>query len=56
MEWVFNGMVRPLFPQETATVPIIQEAGWTSGSVLTNEENGLLAPPRFEPLASKAIP
>jgi hypothetical protein len=55
MGWVFNGTVRPLFPQEIAAVPIIQEAEWVPASALTNEENSLLAAPRFETLMPKAI-
>ena len=42
MGWVVNATARPLFTRERDLVPIVQEAGWTSGSVWTGAEN--LAP------------
>ena len=31
--WVINTTPRPLYPRETDTLPIVQEARWASGSV-----------------------
>jgi len=40
-------MPRPQLSPEKDPVPIVQEAGWTSGPVWTGTEN--LAPPGFYP-------
>ena len=32
-KWVVNGTPRPFYPQGRDPVPIVQEAGWTSGRV-----------------------
>jgi hypothetical protein len=42
MRWTVNDTPRPLYPRERNPVPIVQEAGWTSGPVWTGAEN--LAP------------
>ena len=39
MRWVVDFMPRPLYPQETGRVPLIQEAGWAQGSVRKDAEN-----------------
>jgi hypothetical protein len=44
---VVNAKPRPLYPLESDTLPIVQEAGWTSGPVWRGTEN--VAPPWFEP-------
>ena len=45
MEWVFNATPRPLYPRGRDPVPIVQEAGWASGTVWTVAEN--IAPTRI---------
>ena len=40
MGCMLNATFLPLYPQETDTVPIIQEAGWAPWTVWTGEENG----------------
>jgi hypothetical protein len=42
MRWVVKVTPRPLYPREGDSVPIVQEAGWTSRPVWTGAEN--LAP------------
>jgi hypothetical protein len=37
-EWVVNGSFRPLYPRETDPIPIVQDAGWSSGPVWTGAE------------------
>jgi len=45
--WVVNATSRPLYPRETDTLPIVQEAGLASGSVwMATEKTPILA---FEP-------
>jgi len=39
MEWVVNATTRPLYPREKDAVPIIPQAGWTTGTDWTGEEN-----------------
>jgi hypothetical protein len=54
--WRVSVMPRPLFTPGKDLVPIVQEAGWTPGTVWTGAEN--LAPPGFDtrtvqPIASR---
>jgi hypothetical protein len=44
---VVNAKPRPLYPLESDTVPIVQEAGWTSMPVWRGME--IVATPGFEP-------
>jgi hypothetical protein len=37
--WVVNVTPRPLYPRERNPVPIVQEDGWTSGSVWISPKN-----------------
>ena len=37
--WQVNATSRPLYPRERGPVPIVQEAGWATGSVWTGAEN-----------------
>jgi hypothetical protein len=37
--WVVHAPPRPLYPRETHPVPIVQKAGWATGSVRTYSEN-----------------
>ena len=32
--WVLNATLRPLYPQETNLVPVVQEAGWAHQAAL----------------------
>ena len=50
---VANATPRPLYPRERNQVPIVQEAGWASGSVLTGAEN--LTPPGFDPRTDQPV-
>jgi len=43
---VLNAMSMPLYPRETDTVPILQEAGWASDPVWTAKK--VLPQPEFE--------
>ena len=48
--WVVNATPRPLYPPGKNPVPIVQEAGWTSGPVWTDAEDlattGIRSPDR----------
>jgi hypothetical protein len=44
---VASPTLRPLYPQERHSVPIVQEVGWAPGPSWTAAEN--LAPPGFDP-------
>jgi hypothetical protein len=37
--WLFNAMLRPFYPRERNTIPIVQGVGWASGTVWTGSEN-----------------
>jgi hypothetical protein len=37
--WVVNATQRPRYPRERYLVPIVQDAGWSSGPVWTGAEN-----------------
>jgi hypothetical protein len=55
--WVINTTLRPLYPRERATVPIVQEAGWTSGPVcMDKEKRKYPAPPGFQPRTVQPVP
>ena len=50
MGWVVKATPRPLNPQRTELVPIVQEAGWSPGPVWAGVENptsnGIRSPDR----------
>ena len=47
-------MPRPLFAPGKDPVPIVQEAGWAPGPVLTGAEN-LSLPPGFDPRTFQSV-
>jgi len=51
--WVANAMLQALYPWERDPVPILQEAGWTSGLVWRGTEK--LTPRGFEPLIIQPV-
>ena len=56
---VVNPTPRPLYPRERDTVPIMQEAGWASGTVWAGARNvalhGYSIPGPFSPVANRYI-
>ena len=63
--WFVKGTLRPLYPRETDSVPIVQEAVWAPGSVWTGVENlashrcacvqKISPPPGFDPRTVQSV-
>ena len=39
MGWMVNATPRPFYPRERDSVPILKEAAWAPGLILTGAEN-----------------